>query len=355
MTNQPPDEVGYIEGYRVFKFIYPALELRSFNDTYLWLKGVNEAYCAVAAPKKVLKNGPDGPVLIEVIDHGDIPDPQCGCGFWIYKDIKTLNDKFKTVLSKGSTVSLPRTKSRNTYGDFSDFALDEKNMEIFIAGKVRAWGKVIEGKDGYRTEFCEIVGVCPKSEAETKTLKPLIDKFEIDVCDIYMEFLKAVNRKKVNPSSPYSTSLGDTTSITGYIMEVGRPIIGNTGKFRPQSVQVGIIDTYKTLPNTITVKDPSNLGFILTGLSSRIPAMEKNNPKITFVNSSKDKIDVPNDVSGIMELKVWPSVAEKLEIDSYVGKKTLVDIVIEKSYYSPTDTTSYMIKKLTVHDEKGKK
>jgi hypothetical protein len=106
------------------------------------------------------------------VSHGRIPSPSCTCGFWFYKSEAVCRERFAVVAGTAHSQS-------NGYGDFgTDGGI--------VIGKVSAWGRAIEGADGYRSEFAQIaalvtphpdrfaqllrhykvVGVGPKSKAD---------------------------------------------------------------------------------------------------------------------------------------------------------------------------------------------
>lgn len=178
-----PDEVGVIEGYRVFR---PEREfLRSLNQSYVWEPGTNEALCLSSdKPVKAWKNGSEGRVRVELDQHGRIPSPICNCGFWFYRDPET------TWKNYGSPP--PQT------GTSSSFYLWPMDVGPRLLGKMRGWGRVIEGDQGWRSEFASLVALLTD---EPEKYEAIIDRYELAVePDIKTPELVEADNQKITPS-----------------------------------------------------------------------------------------------------------------------------------------------------------
>ena len=119
-------QVGEVRGFRLFRMQAGSV-LRSYSATYRWSPGRNEATC----------------LSTERRGHGAIPEIGCGCGFWIYRDLDRCGRMFRTeLLAKGSG-------SHRTFGEFEP-------RSLAVLGECRGWGRVLEGDDGWRTEYAAV-------------------------------------------------------------------------------------------------------------------------------------------------------------------------------------------------------
>lgn len=146
MLNDTDLQVDPVRGYRMFEVDVDGLH--SIAQPYLWTPGENEALC-FASPKvsrgrSAWRNGPDGLERVELPDagHGRIPDPSCGCGFWIYASENVARDRL---------MHRPTHPHASRYGDFG-------GRDVVLA-EVDGSGRIIEGEDGWRCEYAQIVAL----------------------------------------------------------------------------------------------------------------------------------------------------------------------------------------------------
>ena len=156
--------VGEYEGFRAFDIVGNGLS--SYNASYVWKPGENEALCFSVGgyrdkSMKALRNRPDGNG-VEIIDvlpsHGRIPDPSCKCGFWVYlspgKLLKNGGSALLGARRRRGSSARP-VGAKNGFGDFGHVMVAEGK----VAAQVKGWGRVIEGDDGFRCEKAAITSL----------------------------------------------------------------------------------------------------------------------------------------------------------------------------------------------------
>lgn len=165
----PEPLVGELEGYR--SFLVLGRELRSYAARYVWRPGPNVATCTQARPPKrtrVFRNAPDGSGLVEVEveepGHGLIPDPSCGCGFWAYRFEYLARQKGPGPLGVGTGAA--------SYGSFGG------DLKGLVLGRVKLWGRVLEGEDGWRAEKARITALVSDDPA---VLAPVAEAYGVEV------------------------------------------------------------------------------------------------------------------------------------------------------------------------------
>jgi hypothetical protein len=119
-------QVGEVTGYRLFR-LDPEGLLASYSAEYAWIPGANEASCLARKRRQ----------------HGPVPAMGCGCGFWMYKDLERCARMFRGDLL---------ASREQFHGGFGGF---EPNGQA-ILGRCKAWGRVLEGEDGWRAEFAKV-------------------------------------------------------------------------------------------------------------------------------------------------------------------------------------------------------
>jgi hypothetical protein len=207
-----PDIIGKIEGWRLFTL--DSSGLKSYSANYYWKPGVNEATCISAGQKiqTVWKNGPNGKLIEEtVMTHTSIPDPDCGCGFWIYKKYETC--KNKTHYNLGN----------NFFGGLGSFT-----KSFYIDGMVNGWGKVIEGEDGYRTEFAEIVKLYTHDKmggAEKNMVVATAQKYNVPIEEAPRPIV------------------AEKATMMVKVKAIGPLILGASGRYRPREIFILPKDT----------------------------------------------------------------------------------------------------------------
>lgn len=183
-----------VEGYRCFNAARAGdrFDLRSYNEGFPpFVKGPNEALCFSidmggfsGMGSTALKNRRDNDEGVEIYHappaHGRIPDPTCGCGFWIYANLLAFRAKLKHFgISKGFRIprSFKPSKQANAYGDFAT----EAPATLKIPGMMRGWGRTLKGKDGWRTEFAEVSALCAWSDRSAEVLRPWAEAYDVPV------------------------------------------------------------------------------------------------------------------------------------------------------------------------------
>ncbi len=165
--------IGEVEGYRAFEIRDDSLWSIGY-EPYRWTPGANQAHCDLvtggAAKRTVWVNDPATPTgLVQrqemVVAHGRIPSPYCTCGFWFYKSESNCREHFPQLGRR------PRLRT-SRFGDFGTEADD------WVMGKVAAWGRAIEGSDGYRGEFARIIALVTEPPGR---LAALVDRYGIGV------------------------------------------------------------------------------------------------------------------------------------------------------------------------------
>ena len=216
-----PDELGTISGWRFFNF-NDAARLTSYNSSFMWSKGVNQAVCYNVKREKAWINGPDCTVvLVDRANHGTIPDPDCGCGFWIYNSLSKAKSKFGVKLPPLIEKSSGRKgKAFSSYGDFSGNYHRGYNP-FYICGKVEGWGKILEGVDGWRSEFARVLSLIVYPKAK-ELIEEIAKNYDADLIslDQVSEILDS-----------------DVKKVKGIVVSIG-PLEKSlhTGRYRPIKV-----------------------------------------------------------------------------------------------------------------------
>lgn len=165
--------IGEVEGYRAFEIHVDSLWSIGY-EPYQWLPGANQAHCDLVggarSKRMVWVNDPSTPTgLVQrreiVVAHGRIPSPYCTCGFWFYKSEANCREHFPQLGRR------TRSRSTNRFGNFGTDADD------WVMGKVKAWGRAIEGTDGYRAEFAKITALVTE---QPDRLTAILDRYCID-------------------------------------------------------------------------------------------------------------------------------------------------------------------------------
>jgi hypothetical protein len=144
-------QVDPVVGYRMFEI--QGHELVGHHGER-WVPGKNQAHCDQvrrgARRRKVWVNDPDDPEnLIQTTvargdGHGRIPDPACGCGFWAYWSESGCRDRMGPRHARAWGAG---------YGSFAPL------QESYMMGRVMGWGRVLEGADGWRSEFAKVTAI----------------------------------------------------------------------------------------------------------------------------------------------------------------------------------------------------
>jgi hypothetical protein len=116
--------INAITGYRMFNV--SGDRLSSLSARHEWIAGKNKATCSTKG-------------------HGPVPARGCGCGFWMYKDLARAAWMFRDHL-------MPEDEEADV-GPFGSF---EPSAPVAILAEVRGWGRVLEGDDGWRTQFASV-------------------------------------------------------------------------------------------------------------------------------------------------------------------------------------------------------
>ena len=122
-------EVGARHGYRMFRLLADGT-LTSYSAPYVWTVGANQASCESSK-----RHG-----------HGPVPALRCGCGFWLYRDLGRCARMLRhELVGRGYQI----------HGPFGDF----EAQRGAVLAECRAWGRVLEGADGWRSEWAAIDAV----------------------------------------------------------------------------------------------------------------------------------------------------------------------------------------------------
>lgn len=223
-----------IEGYRVFMaaMFDGRFELRSYNEGFPpFTRGRNEALCfnvdtgMYGHSPLAYRNREDGSVAAELIppQHTKIPDARCQCGYWIYRDVPTLQSKLRGFgLNKGFALSKSfanavrlakdgRTKP-TPYGDFG--AIQEWTLKI--PGMCKGWGKVLVGTDGWRTEYAQVSALCAWNSQAANVLEPWAEVYDVPIVLVPEFSANARLVLKTNEFEGYLTGRGpDPTNPKG--------------------------------------------------------------------------------------------------------------------------------------------
>jgi hypothetical protein len=195
--------IGEVQGYRAFEIRGQGLWSIGYKP-YQWLPGVNQAHCdlVTAAPSKqrVWINDPttqSGLVEKEemMVAHGRIPSPMCTCGFWLYKSEAKCRQKFP---------QLSQAIGRSSTGSFGDFGTE---ADDWVMGNVVAWGRAIEGSDGYRAEFARIVAIVTDSPSRLARVLELYGVDAVPPRSKAQEGLSTAWITQVSPGEPFEVKL----------------------------------------------------------------------------------------------------------------------------------------------------
>lgn len=205
-----PDEIGKVEGYRVFNVQNGTL--MPLSERIPWKPGVNEAFCTNThqMEKEVLRNTPEGVIKTSVSLHGLIPDPDCHCGFWLYPEVK----KMKKYL--GNQVRPRRRKRGFGRGGYGDFSGDD--FIGVVPAKVAGWGRVVEGEDGCRVEFAEVLHLI--SDNPPDALVRVAERYKVPI----------VNEEELFPPEKKASLQGQIVQIDNREKSV------HSGRWRPRRI-----------------------------------------------------------------------------------------------------------------------
>lgn len=213
--------VGEVEGYRAFDVFGNSLWSVGYKP-YQWLPGSNQAYCDrvrdVSSKRKVWVNDASSPTLLQrqreiESAHGRIPSPHCTCGFWFYKSEANCRDHFPELSESPSTTS------------FGDFGTD---APFSVMGRVRAWGRAIEGTDGYRSEYAKIIGLVVE---EPDGVAAILDRYGLDATPMR-------SKAEQGLSTAWITGMTEGEPVT---IKLNHPDPSNTDdEIGPFSVESGI-------------------------------------------------------------------------------------------------------------------
>ncbi|HSW91522.1 MAG TPA: hypothetical protein VLG09_02660 [Candidatus Saccharimonadales bacterium] len=157
-----PDYFEPVIGYRYWRVdrvpgYYPqtVVKLVAFNGSQ-WYPGINEAKClATHAPVRYTQNYYEGIMYSHV--H-TAPEEQCACGFYAKKDIYD--------------------------------GLAYTSGEAF--GRVRMWGKVYEGPNGFRAQYAQIEALVVSFEVRENEAQELADMYQVPVYNVPILSVNAV-------------------------------------------------------------------------------------------------------------------------------------------------------------------
>lgn len=264
-------QIGEVEGWRICS--YNGSRLKAYANDYEWAPGENEAICTAIGSytEKVYKNKPDGSgvELVEQVNHTAIPDPDCMCGFWMYKTPEGLKTK-GPGMGRGGGYSLYAFGGYGGFGrsannGFGGFAPAIRTGMVVV--QTKGWGRVVEGADGYRCEKAAITAIVDTG-----------DDFLQELADYY-------NVPLVQPPEGMDN---DPDVVEGTVTDVSPKVMGRSGKARPSTV-------------TITTEVPS---------TSKVAPPSDNSDETT---SNKQHL-----------LKVWPDNATYRSLSLWLGKRVKV-------------------------------
>lgn len=237
-----PDEIGKIEGYRVFRAKGGRLWPLSQSDL-AWKPGVNEAFCVGGyhAEVQVLRNTPEGVVSDTVPTHGLIPDPNCHCGFWLYPNPAKMKKYLRHHLPKGTS----HTKGHRLSSGYGDFSGEEEDFGV-VPAKVAGWGRVVEGTDGCRVEFAEVMHLISNNPPDG--LVHLAETYHVPIVD-----------------DPALAEAEQKTLVRGEIVQIGaRERSRSSGRWRPRRVYLELkkdqIETLLVWPESREEKKVLDIG-----------------------------------------------------------------------------------------------
>ena len=173
MRDIVPDMMGELEGWRVFTLTSDSLY--SYSKGFRWEPGPNQALCiGYEHTVSAIRNRPDGSGVehVEIIAHDRIPSPSCQCGFWAYPTPTALKKK-ERAFGKLPRPGKPRNPRNSLGGHFGAFGSD--SAVDLIIGRIAAWGRVLEGTDGFRSEWARVSGLIGSSD----------DKKLVEVAKLY--------------------------------------------------------------------------------------------------------------------------------------------------------------------------
>lgn len=157
-----PDGIEPITAYRAF-LLHKSGWLKSTYKDDLWEPGVNEAYCDADLKAKWVRKNVDGELKrIKILWHGLIPEPKCDCGFWLLNSQQAVVDYF---FNRGNSLW-------DTFGSL--YFGTPRAPDQYVLAEVKAWGRVIQAENGFRTEFASIAALLdgPTVGAEEGKLAP---------------------------------------------------------------------------------------------------------------------------------------------------------------------------------------
>lgn len=224
-------QVGELIGYRVYRVRGGYLHGLSNSDWRLDPEGTQAVCTAYNAERTVLRNNPETglPEAVTVPNHGPIPDPGCGCGHWAYKDEANARHRLRNEMGGGSYArSYARRLSVGGYGHFGD---DQSADQGILFVRVKLWGRVVEGTDGYRAEWCKLDAIFSGSRVDQEVVDEVAQRYGVEVI-----------KSAVAPQDP---NVVEAEVIPD---KISKPVEGRNGRYRPVDVPTRNGDVYKLWP-----------------------------------------------------------------------------------------------------------
>lgn len=190
-----PDSIEKVEGWRAFTFKGDVLGPTNVGRN--WTPGENEALCfSGIQPQKALKNGPNGLEEVTFLDHGPIPEPACGCGFWLLAEPSAVLERFSS--SYASNVAMGSGLWVSPTATWSITGAPQRSAP-FVLGKVAGWGRVIVADKGWRVQYAEItelLTVKARSFAAPDAVELLASAYEVPCTTLKLPRKDALRRKQ---------------------------------------------------------------------------------------------------------------------------------------------------------------
>lgn len=228
-------QVGELTGYRVFRMKGHRLYGLSFSNAPL-TPGANSAVCTAGhAQQTALRNNPETgePELVPIVWHGPVPEPACGCGFWAYKEEAGALHRLKGYLGGGRYGSRGYSPYAMMGGGFGDFAEHEEMDQGVVFAEVKLWGRVVEGKDGYRAEHCRLSTLFVTRGVDEQDLAECAALYDVPVVES-------------------ETLAKDPAVVEGYVIKDGlsKPKQGRSGRYAPCTVVLNTGDILYVWPRS---------------------------------------------------------------------------------------------------------
>jgi hypothetical protein len=96
--------------------------------------------------------------LEELGEHGESPCPECGCGFWAFRE--PIMDRYQRSM-------------------LMDWA--SQNGQFFVTGQVELWGRVVSHSDGFRAQFARPAGELTIEKASSYVSN--VEQFVVDALE----------------------------------------------------------------------------------------------------------------------------------------------------------------------------